>query len=70
MGERTGYGTISSGHSLDFRMLAKLNTTESLVNRLTRLAGLNAGDSLNIPFLIGGTTANPTFTRVPSRGRI
>jgi hypothetical protein len=62
LGELTGYGTISSGHSLDFKMLAKLNTTESPVNRLIRLAGLQASDFLNVPFLIGGTTANPTFT--------
>jgi AsmA protein len=62
LGELTGYGTISSGHSLDFKMLATLNTTGSLVNRLTRLAGLKASEFLNVPFLIGGTTANPTFT--------
>jgi len=62
LGELTGYGSISSGHSLDFRMLASLNISENLVSRLTRITGVRVGETLNVPFLIGGTTADPRFS--------
>jgi AsmA protein len=62
LGELAGYGTVSSGHALNFTMLASLNTSESIVNRLTQFAGIKSSDVFRVPFTIGGTTAHPTFT--------
>ncbi len=48
LGELTGSGTIRSGGALDYRMVAMLKN--SLL-----------GKSADIPFLIRGTTAHPSF---------
>ena len=61
-GESRRWNTLKIVGIARVPMLAKLNTTESLVNRLTRRAGLKASEFLNVPFLIGGTTANPAFS--------
>jgi len=61
LGELTGYGEIGSGHSLDFRMLARLKSSGTILNGLTGIAGVRIGETINVPFLIGGTTADPKF---------
>ena len=62
MGEMAGYGVIGAGHALDFMMLARVNTSASLANRLGRIVGMPAENSLNIPLRVGGTTADPRFS--------
>ena len=51
IGELTGQGTISPQHALDFRMLATLATTGTVKAMLGQ----------NVPFLIQGTSENPSF---------
>ena len=51
IGELSGQGTISPQHALDFRMLATLATSGAIKEMLGQ----------NIPFLIQGTSANPSF---------
>lgn len=53
LGELSGNGTISPSNALDFKMNAKLG------GGIGQLAGL--GSSSGLPFLIQGTTSNPTF---------
>jgi len=53
LGEISGNGTISPNNALDFRMNAKLGGG---VGQLTGLASASG-----LPFLIQGTTSNPTF---------
>ena len=53
LGEISGNGTISPNNALDFKMNAKLS------GGLGQMAGLTGGSGL--PFLIQGTTSNPTF---------
>jgi AsmA protein len=60
LGEITGSGTISPSNALDFKMNAKL-TSGSVVGGLAQLAGLKNAGGNNLPFLIQGTTSNPTF---------
>ncbi len=57
LGQLTGNGTVSSGNSLDFKMLARLSTAGGAIAGLTRLAG----NEVDIPFFIRGTTSNPSF---------
>jgi hypothetical protein len=51
IGEMTGQGTISPQHALDMKMLATVATT----GRVKEVLGQN------VPFLIQGTTADPSF---------
>jgi AsmA protein len=53
LGEISGNGTISPSNALDFKMNAKLG------GGIGQMAGLTGGSGL--PFLIQGTTSNPTF---------
>ncbi len=61
LGQMSGNGTVSSNYSLDFKMLAKLKTAGSVVGSLSRLAGVNTGNEVAIPFFIRGTTSEPKF---------
>ena len=56
-GTLTGSGTIAPKGNLDFKMLAKLT---GAVGEASRLASISLPAN-GIPFLIGGTTANPIF---------
>jgi len=63
LGQVTGNGIIGSNQALDFKMLLKpVIGGGGLLGQLGGLAGQNKG----IPFLIKGTTANPSF--LPSIG--
>jgi AsmA protein len=60
LGEITGSGTISPSNALDFHMNAKL-ASGGAVGGLTQLAGIGGAQGGSLPFLIQGTTSNPTF---------
>lgn len=51
IGELTGQGTISPQHALDFRMVARLQTSGAVRELLGQ----------SVPFLIQGTSADPVF---------
>jgi AsmA protein len=51
IGELTGQGTVSPQHALNFRMVAKLQTSGAVRQLLGQ----------NVPFLIQGTSADPSF---------
>jgi AsmA protein len=58
LGVLTGSGTIRPGGAMEFKMTALLNG--AVVTAVMKLAGLgDQGES--IPFLIRGTTSNPSF---------
>jgi AsmA protein len=57
VGQLTGNGTVSANHSLDFKMLASLQSSSGVVGGMSSLAGKD----LNIPFFIRGTTSDPAF---------
>lgn len=57
LGVVTGAGTISPGGALNFRL--KANLSGSAASGIAQMAGLSGGGG--IPFLIQGTTSNPTF---------
>jgi len=60
MGLLTGNGTIASDNSLDFKMMLKLSS--KVGNVLGGLASIaSGGKDKGLPFLIKGTTSNPTF---------
>ena len=59
LGNVAGGGTISPGGALNFKMAASL--TGGAVTGLTQLAGLGSKGASDIPFMIQGTTSNPTF---------
>lgn len=59
LGTLAGAGTISPGGGLNFGMAA--NLSGGTVTGLTQIAGLGSKGTGNIPFLIQGTTSNPTF---------
>jgi len=59
LGNVAGAGTVSPGGALNFNMSASL--TGGAVTGLTQIAGLGSKGASNIPFLVQGTTANPTF---------
>ncbi|HZQ92679.1 MAG TPA: AsmA family protein [Terriglobales bacterium] len=62
LGAVTGSGVIASNNTLDFRMVAKLNTAAgSVAGGLANLAGLAGKGSNTLPFRIQGTTARPIF---------
>ncbi len=68
IGSITGNGTISASQALDFKMLARLNPSNSpagkIIGQLSNLGGPNGG----IPFRIQGTTSQPQF--LPDVGAI
>jgi AsmA protein len=59
LGTVAGAGTVSPSGSLNFNMAA--NLSGGSVTGLTQMAGLGNKGTGSIPFLIQGTTANPTF---------
>jgi AsmA protein len=60
IGTLTGAGVIDSKNNLNFQMVMKLNSAAG--SALGSLANISGGGQNNgIPFLIEGTTANPTF---------
>jgi AsmA protein len=59
LGTVAGAGTVSPGGALNFTMAA--NLSGGAVTGLTQIAGLGGKGTGNIPFLIQGTTSNPTF---------
>lgn len=61
LGQLTGNGTVGSNYALDFKMLAKLNTSRGLVGGLSRISGVKTADEVGIPFFIRGTTSDPKF---------
>jgi len=68
IGQLTGNGVIHSDNALDFKMLLKPSsaTGGGVVGALT--AAATGGQGKGIPFLIKGTTANPSFQ--PSIGGV
>jgi hypothetical protein len=65
IGQLTGDGVISSNNALDFKMLLKLaNAKGGLLGQFTNISA--AAQNKGIPFLIQGTTSNPSF--VPMLG--
>jgi AsmA protein len=59
LGELKGTGTISPAGALDFKMSASLSG--GAVTGLTQMAGLGGKGTGAIPFMIQGTTSNPSF---------
>ena len=59
LGAVAGAGTISPAGALDFKMSATLGG--GAASGLTQLAGLGGKGTGAIPFLIRGTTSNPSF---------
>jgi AsmA protein len=59
LGTVAGAGTVSPGGALNFNMAA--NLSGGAVTGLTQMAGLGGKGTGNIPFLIQGTTSNPSF---------
>jgi AsmA protein len=59
LGTVAGAGTVSPGGALNFTMAA--NLSGGAVTGLSQMAGLGGKGTGNIPFLIQGTTSNPTF---------
>jgi AsmA protein len=60
IGSLTGNGTIASNGTLDFKMLAKLNDSNSVTRGVSHYASLGHPEN-GIPFRITGTTVNPLF---------
>ncbi len=61
IGQLSGSGTVGANNSLDFKMIARLNTAGGVAGGLTRLAGVKTGNEMGIPFFIRGTTSDPKF---------
>jgi AsmA protein len=59
LGTVDGAGTVSPSGALNFNMAA--NLSGGAVTGLTQIAGLGGKGTGSIPFLIQGTTSNPTF---------
>ncbi|HTM48009.1 MAG TPA: AsmA family protein [Bryobacteraceae bacterium] len=55
IGELTGAGTVSANHELDFKMRAKVRTSGKV------MAALGQSGDTAVPFLVGGTAAEPVF---------
>lgn len=61
IGSMTGNGTVSPKQELNYQMVAKLSNSASPLGGIAKIA--SAGSSSGgIPFKIGGTTSNPSFT--------
>jgi AsmA protein len=61
LGMLTGDGTIGSNSSMDFKMLARLDSSAGLLGGLSTIAGVKTGSEVAVPFFIRGTTSNPSF---------
>jgi AsmA protein len=61
LGELTGSGVVGANYSMDFKMAARLKTSQGVVGSLTRLAGMKTDANLIVPFFIRGTTSDPKF---------
>ena len=59
LGTVAGAGTVSPGGALNFKMAA--NLSGGAVGGLAQMAGLGSKSTGAIPFLIQGTTSNPSF---------
>ena len=59
LGTVVGAGTVSPSGALNFNMSA--NLSGGAVTGVTQLAGLGGKGTGNVPFIIQGTTSNPTF---------
>jgi AsmA protein len=59
LGTVAGAGTVSPGGALNFNMAA--NLSGGAVTGLSQIAGLGGKGTGSIPFLIQGTTSNPSF---------
>ena len=59
LGTVAGAGTVSPGGELNFKMAA--NLSGGAVTGLTQIAGLGGKGTGSLPFLIQGTTSNPSF---------
>ena len=60
IGQLTGNGVINSNNALDFKMLLKLAGNGGLLGNIVNISG-NGQNKGGIPFLIQGTTSNPSF---------
>ncbi|MGZ4814196.1 MAG: hypothetical protein ACXVZV_02215 [Terriglobales bacterium] len=65
LGSMTGAGTIGADSSLNFHLVAKLNTSGNALGLVTAALGSKAGPK-SIPIQVTGTTAKPVF--VPDVG--
>jgi AsmA protein len=55
IGQLMGAGTVSATHALDFKMRATLHTSGAV------MAALGQKHDTSVPFLIGGTSSDPSF---------
>ncbi len=69
LGGVSGSGTIGADGSLDFRLVAKVNTSGGgVMGGLAQVAGLGGRGERSIPFVVKGTTSKPVF--VPDVGAV
>lgn len=69
LGSVTGGGVIGADSSLDFRLVAKVNTSGGgVMGGLAQVAGLGGRGEKSIPFVVKGTTSKPVF--VPDVGAV
>jgi AsmA protein len=61
IGQLNGGGTISSNNVLNFKMVATLSAQSGIASTLGSLTGRRQSKNARIPFLIQGTTSDPTF---------
>jgi AsmA protein len=60
IGRLTGSGTVAPQGALDFKMVAQLAATTGVVGTVSRMTSLGHPEQ-GTPFLVRGTTSNPTF---------
>jgi AsmA protein len=60
IGKLTGNGTVAPQGALDFKMVAQLAATTGLAGSVARMTSLGHPEQ-GTPFLVRGTTSNPTF---------
>ena len=68
LGTLTGNGTVGANNALNFKMLAQVDTSKSVLGAISTVAGIGRGGTARIPFTIQGTTSNPVF--VPDVGGV
>ena len=61
IGSMTGNGTVSPKQELNYQMVAKLSNSASPLGGIAKIASAGSASG-GIPFKIGGTTSNPSFT--------
>jgi AsmA protein len=66
LGSMTGSGTIGADSSLNFHLVAKLNTSGNALGLVTTALGARGGGAKSIPIQVTGTTAKPVF--IPDMG--